>query len=63
VSRGCTYHGVSVNHDLDLAPFARIDPCGYPGLASTRLVDHAVRDKITAVQQGLAASLERCLTT
>jgi lipoyl(octanoyl) transferase len=63
VSRGCTYHGVSLNHDLDLAPFARIDPCGYPGLASTRLVDHAVRDKITAVQQGLATSLSRCLMT
>src|SRR3954471_8543927 len=37
VSRGCTYHGVSMNVDMDLEPFARIDPCGYPGLASTRL--------------------------
>jgi lipoyl(octanoyl) transferase len=63
VSRGCTYHGVSLNHALDLAPFARIDACGYPGLASTRLADHGVRDKISAVQQGLAACLERCLTT
>lgn len=32
---GCSYHGVSFNADLDLAPFAAIDPCGYRGLAVT----------------------------
>ena len=30
------YHGVALNADMDLAPFARIDPCGYPGLAATQ---------------------------
>lgn len=35
VRRGCSYHGLSFNADLDLAPFAAIDPCGYPGLAVT----------------------------
>src|ERR1700681_4579637 len=34
IARGCSYHGVALNVDADLAPFARIDPCGYPGLAS-----------------------------
>jgi lipoyl(octanoyl) transferase len=62
VSRGCTYHGVALNSDLDLGPFTRIDPCGYPGLASTRLADLGVRDNISAVQQKLAESLLRCLT-
>ncbi len=61
VSRGCTYHGVSLNVDMDLEPFARIDPCGYPGLASTRLADLGVRDSMDAVQQKLAASLFKCL--
>jgi lipoyl(octanoyl) transferase len=61
VARGCTYHGVALNVDLDLEPFARIDPCGYPGLACTRLSDHGVRDSIDAVQQKLSESLERCL--
>ena len=61
IARGCSYHGVALNHEVDLAPFARIDPCGYPGLASTRLVDQGVRDKMDAVQQKLAAHLERCL--
>jgi lipoyl(octanoyl) transferase len=59
VSRGCTYHGVALNVDLDPEPFTRIDPCGYPGLASTRLADHGVRDSIDAVQQELADSLRR----
>ncbi len=37
VRRGCSYHGVSLNVDMDLAPFARINPCGYPGLRVTQL--------------------------
>jgi lipoyl(octanoyl) transferase len=63
IARGCSYHGIAVNADLDLAPFARIDPCGYPGLACTRLADHGVRDSIETVQRKLSESLERCLTT
>lgn len=63
IARGCSYHGLALNVDGDLAPFARIDPCGYPGLAATRLADHGVRDKISAVQHRLATSLEQCLTT
>jgi len=38
VRNGCTYHGVAVNIDMDLAPFDDIDPCGYAGL---RVVDVA----------------------
>jgi len=61
IARGCSYHGIALNADLDLEPFARIDPCGYPGLACTRLADHGVRDSIDAVQQKLGESLRRCL--
>jgi lipoyl(octanoyl) transferase len=61
IARGCSYHGVALNVGLDLAPFDRIDPCGYPGLASTRLADLGVRDSMIAVQQKLAGSLEKCL--
>ena len=32
VTRGRSYHGLALNVDMDLAPFAAIDPCGYPGL-------------------------------
>ena len=37
VSRGCSYHGVALNVAMDLEPFSRIDPCGYPGLQVTDL--------------------------
>lgn len=39
VRNGCCYHGLALNVDLDLAPFGRIDPCGYAGLQVTRLSD------------------------
>ena len=42
VRHGCTYHGLAVNVAMDLAPFADIDPCGYPGLAVTQLADLGV---------------------
>jgi len=41
VRRGRCYHGLSLNVDMDLAPFADIHPCGYPGLAVTQLRDLA----------------------
>jgi lipoyl(octanoyl) transferase len=62
IARGASYHGVALNSDVDLAPFARIDPCGYPGLASTRLADEGVRDSMENVQSRLASSLGKCLT-
>jgi len=37
VSRHCTYHGVALNVAMDLAPFLRINPCGYPGLKTVDL--------------------------
>ncbi|WP_246212176.1 lipoyl(octanoyl) transferase LipB [Usitatibacter palustris] len=62
IARGCSYHGLALNVDVDLEPFTHIDPCGYPGLACTRLADQGVRDSISAVQQKLADALSRCLT-
>lgn len=42
VRNGCTYHGLALNIDMDLAPFADIDPCGYPGLPVTQMKDLGV---------------------
>jgi lipoyl(octanoyl) transferase len=39
VSRGRAFHGLALNVDMDLAPFAAIDPCGYPGLRVTQTRD------------------------
>lgn len=37
VRRGCSYHGLSLNVDMDLEPFQRINPCGYKGLQVTSM--------------------------
>lgn len=39
VSRGRSYHGLSLNVDMDLAPFSGINPCGYEGLAVTSIAE------------------------
>ena len=36
IRRGCSFHGLALNVDLDLTPFSHINPCGYAGLAMTR---------------------------
>jgi lipoyl(octanoyl) transferase len=39
VRRGCSFHGLALNVAMDLAPFQRINPCGYQGLAMTQMKD------------------------
>ena len=41
VRRGCSYHGLSLNVDMDLAPFARINPCGLTYAGVTHIADFA----------------------
>ena len=45
ISKGKTYHGISINVDMDLAPFSYINPCGYEGLEVTQIKE--LNDKIT----------------
>lgn len=42
IRQGRSYHGLSLNVDMDLEPFTRINPCGYPGLPVTQLRDLGV---------------------
>lgn len=62
VTRGCAYHGVALNVDMDLEPFGRIDPCGYPGLATADLARLGVstdwHDAAQRLAQRLAGQLE-----
>ncbi|HFC53130.1 MAG TPA: lipoyl(octanoyl) transferase LipB [Gammaproteobacteria bacterium] len=43
VRRGCSYHGVSLNVDVDLRPFGRINPCGHEGMEVTSLRNLGIR--------------------
>jgi len=49
VRRGCSYHGLSLNVAMDLEPFSRINPCGYPGLAVTSM-EVLLRDACPAME-------------
>lgn len=51
VRRGCSYHGIAFNIDLDLTPFTYINPCGYRGLKMTRLKDLAPAETMTSIQE------------
>ncbi|WP_407332439.1 lipoyl(octanoyl) transferase LipB [Enterovibrio sp. 27052020O] len=39
IRRGCSFHGLALNVNMDLSPFLRINPCGYAGMAMTQTVD------------------------
>lgn len=41
IKRGCSYHGLALNLNMDLEPFGRINPCGYRGLRMTQLANYA----------------------
>ncbi|QDX81756.1 octanoyltransferase [Denitratisoma sp. DHT3] len=58
VKNGCSYHGLALNIDMDLAPFAAINPCGYAGLAVTQLRDLGVTDDLSTVGDKLVAHLQ-----
>ena len=61
VRRGASYHGIALNVCNDLAPFRQINPCGYAGLAMTRLADLAAVDSVSVAGEGLLAHLLRRL--
>ncbi|WP_444887050.1 lipoyl(octanoyl) transferase LipB [Microbulbifer sp. JMSA008] len=39
VRRGCSFHGIAINIDMDLAPFLRINPCGYAGMQMVQMAE------------------------
>ncbi len=67
IRRGSSYHGLALNVDMDLAPFARINPCGMAGMQVTQLADFGIRADVEQVgrqfAQALASGLGVPLTT
>ena len=51
IRRGCSYHGLSLNVDMDLTPFQGINPCGYAGLTVTQLRDLGINANLTLVSE------------
>jgi lipoyl(octanoyl) transferase len=61
IRRGCSFHGLALNVDMQLEPFQRINPCGYAGLAMTQLRDHAGSIEFAEVSARLRAQLVKHL--
>lgn len=57
IRRGCSYHGLAFNAAMDLSPFERINPCGYPGLRMTQLADVVDVAERTVDVQAVAGEL------
>ena len=57
IRRACSYHGISLNAAMDLEPFSRINPCGYPGLEITQLSTLGVTDSLNTIANALLAKL------
>ncbi len=60
IRKGCSFHGLSLNVDMDLEPFSRINPCGYPSLPVTQvsdLVDPALLVDIDQIGQRIASQI------
>lgn len=57
IRNGCCYHGLSLNVDMNLAPFAGINPCGYRGLRVTQMKDFGASVDVPAIEQQLAQQL------
>lgn len=61
VANHATYHGLALNVDMDLEPFARINPCGYAGLKSAQMKDHGVSDSMERIGDRLVSQLVKHL--
>lgn len=57
IRQGRSYHGLSLNVAMDLEPFSRINPCGYPGLRVTQLRDFGVELTLEAAAEALLPRL------
>lgn len=61
VRRGCSYHGLALNVAMDLAPFGRINPCGYRGLQMTQISALGGPSSVNQVRADLLPQLLRQL--
>lgn len=57
IKHGCSYHGLSLNVDMDLSPFDNINPCGYQGLRVTQCVELGITIPIEELQAQLTQNL------
>jgi len=57
IRKGCSFHGLAFNIDMDLEPFSRINPCGFSGLEMTQLSEFVANPDFVAIEQKLIGYL------
>lgn len=63
VKRGCSFHGLALNVDMDMEPFARINPCGYANLPMRQVKDYSPDADMSVISQRLRDALLQKLGT
>jgi lipoyl(octanoyl) transferase len=61
IRRGCSYHGMALNVDMDLEPFGRINPCGMAGLEMTQLAALGIAGDVNDIALEIAPLLRDAL--
>ena len=61
IKKGCSYHGLSLNNNMDLTPFSYINPCGYQGLQVTQLANLGVNIKTNELAIPVVNSIANAL--
>jgi lipoyl(octanoyl) transferase len=62
VTKHCSYHGLALNVNMDLAAFQQIHPCGYEGLRAVDMRTLGIEDNMAAVSQRLVSQLQQQLS-
>ncbi len=57
IKKGCSYHGLALNVDMDLSPFDNINPCGYEGLKVTQCIAFGMTVQLEELQAELTQNL------
>ena len=61
IRHGCSYHGLALNVDMGLAPFERINPCGFEGMRMTQLAELGGPDDLGQVADDLSRQLQKAI--
>jgi lipoyl(octanoyl) transferase len=61
IRKGCSFHGLALNVDMDLSPFLQINPCGYAGLEMAQISDYVASPNISQVAEHLSKVLVKQL--
>ncbi|EKO3590075.1 MAG: lipoyl(octanoyl) transferase LipB [Vibrio metschnikovii] len=59
IRKGCSFHGLALNVNMDLSPFLRINPCGYQGMEMVQVCDLGGPDNLPEIEQQMIQELVR----